>query len=106
MEAGLMRHKIDLQKLVSSRNEFGEPTDDWETVLTVRASISPMSGREFLEAMKEHSEVSHKITIRYNKCVSPTMRVVYGDRIFRILHIIDPWEQHTEMTLMCKELVS
>lgn len=106
METGLMRHKIELQQLVSTRNEYGEPTNEWKTAASVRASISPVSGRDFLAAMKEHSEVTHKITIRYCKIATPAMRVVYQARVFQIMHIIDPWENHTEMTLMCKELVT
>ena len=33
------------------------------------------------------------------------MRVKYGDRLFSIEHILDKWERHAEMTLLCKELI-
>lgn len=105
MDAGLMRHRIIIQQLGSVRNEFGEPDDVWENVVSLRASINPLSGRDFTAAMKEQAEVTHKVTIRYNPAVKASMRVKFGDRLFRILHIIDTWEQHREMTLMCKELI-
>lgn len=106
MEAGLMRHKITVQTLGNSRNEFGEAEDKWLDVLEVRASINPISGREFISGMKENSEITHKITIRYNKVIRPSMRVLFGERVFRIMHIIDQWEMNHELTLMCKEIVT
>lgn len=105
MEPGLMRHKITIQRLGSARNEFGEPEDNWEEVAVVRASIQPVSGRDFMAAMKEQAEVTHKVTIRYNQAVNASMRVLYGKRVLTILHVIDTWEQHREMALMCRELI-
>lgn len=105
MDAGLMRHKITMQKKSNERNSFGEPEDMWVDVVTVRASINPLSGRDFMAAMKEQAAVTHKVTIRYNPSVNADMRIKYGDRLFDILHIIDTWEQHREMVLLCKELI-
>ena len=79
--------------------------DSWEDVANVRASINPLSGRDFMAAMQDQAEVTHKVTIRYNAAVKASMRVLYGNRVFDILHIIDVWEQHREMTLLCKELI-
>lgn len=106
MEPGLMRYIVTVQKIGTGENEFGEPENQWADVVSLRASISPVSGREFAEGFKEHSQLTHKVTIRYNKAVKPHMRLKLGDRIFDILHIIDPWEMHQEMTLMCRELVT
>lgn len=105
MDAGLMRHKIAIQQLAGRRNEFGEVEDVWTDVTSIRASINPLSGRDFVGAMKEQAEVTHKVTIRYNPAIKASMRIKFGTRCFRILHIIDTWEQHREMTLICKELI-
>lgn len=105
MDAGLMRHRIRIQKQTSARNKLGEQVDSWEDVANVRASINPLSGRDFMAAMQDQAEVTHKVTIRYNAAVKASMRVLYGNRVFDILHIIDVWEQHREMTLLCKELI-
>lgn len=105
MDAGLMRHKIIIQQLDSARNEFGEPENIWVDTVIARASINPVSGKDFIAAMKEQAEITHKVTIRYNPLVKSSMRVKFGARLFRILHVIDTWEQHREMVLMCKELI-
>ena len=106
MDAGLMRHRITVQTLGEKQNERGEIESDWVDVWKGRASINPLSGRDFVAAMQEHAQVTHKVTIRYNPAIKTTMRIMYGDRVFDILHIIDTWEQHREMVLMCKELIS
>lgn len=106
MEAGLMRHKVTVKKRREEKNEFGGYGEKWDDVITIRASIAPVSGREFISGMQAHSEVTHRVVIRYNKAVRPQMRLLFGERIFDILHIIDQWEMHHEMTIMCKELVT
>lgn len=105
MDAGLMRHKVIVQKLSQAQNEFGEVEQAWVDVVTVRASINALSERDFIAGLSEQAEATHKVTIRYNKLVDRTMRVQFGGRLFSILHIRDPWEKHHEMVLTCKELV-
>ena len=65
----------------------------------------PVSGRDFAAALQEQAEVTHKVTIRYNPAVKASMRVLYGERALTILHIIDNWELHHEMVLMCREVL-
>ena len=98
MEPGRMRHTVAVQRLEGGRNEYGEPA-------VVRASIQPVSGRDFAAALQEQAEVTHKVTIRYNPAVKASMRVLYGERVLTILHIIDNWELHHEMVLMCREVL-
>ena len=105
MEPGRMRHRIRIQRLSQVRNEFGEPENSWEDAAIVWASIQPVSGREFLEGMKAQAEVTHNVTIRSNPALKASMRVLFGERVLDILHIIDTWERHHEMVLMCKELI-
>lgn len=105
MDAGLLRCKIAIQSRSVERNDFGEPEDKWNDIVITRASINPLSGRDFMSAMKEQAAVTHKVIIRYNPLVKASMRIQYGERIFDILHIIDTWEKHSEMVLMCKELI-
>ena len=87
MDAGLMRCKIVIQSRSVERNDFGEPESKRDDVVTVRASISPLSGRDFMSAMKGQAAVTHKVTIRYNPAVKASMRIKYGDRAFDILHL-------------------
>ena len=47
---GELRHRITIQKLNNSQNEYGEVSELWEDILNVRAGIYPISGKEFFAA--------------------------------------------------------
>ncbi|MBG2804208.1 phage head closure protein, partial [Proteus mirabilis] len=52
------------------------------------------------------SEATTRILIRYIADIDTSMRIVWGKRIFNIISIIDPYERHRELQLMCKEGVN
>lgn len=102
---GELRHIIIFQKLLNTQNDYGELTGQWNDVLTTRAGIYPISGKEFYAAETVNSEVSHKVNIRYMKGLSPDMRIKFGDRFFSIISIINFQERNIELQLLCKELI-
>lgn len=105
MEAGKLRSIIRILK--APADERGAPTQDvsrWVEVRTVRASVRPIRGRELWEAEQAQSIIDHRIIIRYDSAVRPSMRVQFEGRTFEILYVIDPEEQHRWMQLMCREL--
>jgi len=84
-------------------DDYGEPMDDYVPVATVWAAVEPLRGREYFAAMSEHAEVTTRIRIRYREDIDRTMRVVYANTEFEILHIIHPEFGRRELQLMCKE---
>lgn len=108
INAGKYRHIITFQKLGESRNSYGEvdrdSSDNWEDVVTVRAGIFPISGKELLSAEFVRAEMTHKIQLRYIKGIDSEMRIKFGDRIFDIVSPpINFQEKNVELQLMCKE---
>jgi len=103
--AGELRHKVDLQTRVNGQDpDTGAPIVTWETVARPWAKIAPMSGREFLAAAAEQSEVRGKITIRYRGNVDATYRVVYRGVYYNILAVLPDAESGIEhLTLMTAE---
>lgn len=104
---GEYRHIITIQKKTDIQNEYGEEIEEWADVVTTRAGLYPISGKEFFAAETINSEVTHKVNIRYipNKVITPDMRVKFGDRTFHINSVINFQERNVELQLMCKELV-
>lgn len=103
MKPGKLRHRVTIQQKTQARTSMGAESDAWSDIATVWASIEPVSGREYYAARQEQSEVSHKVTIRYRRGVTPDCRLEYGDRYFEIETVIDTMELHRELVLMCKE---
>jgi SPP1 family predicted phage head-tail adaptor len=106
MLAGKLRHSITIQSKSVSRDEYGEEEITWGTYHTCWAAISPLLGREFLEAQQMQARVTHRVTIRYKAGVLPEMRVLFGSRVFAIESVLTVNEIHYEMVLMCREEIT
>lgn len=102
---GELRHRITIQKLNNSQNEYGEVSELWGDILNVRAGIYPISGKEFFAAETVNSEISHKVKIRYIEGIMPNMRIKFNNRIFSIESVINFQERNIELQLLCKELI-
>jgi SPP1 family predicted phage head-tail adaptor len=90
---------------------MGQPVDTWTTLFTRRASIEPISGREYLSASGEASDVSTTIKLRFDKTVA---QIKPYDRlkdesaspvvIYDVETVINSKEIDWEVTLMCRRL--
>ena len=103
--SGALRHKVQLKaKQITQDPVTGEMVDSWVTVAQPWAEIVPMSGREFMAAGAEQSEVRGRIVMRYREDVDASMRVVYRGRYYNILAVLPDAESGREhLTLMTGE---
>lgn len=104
MRAGKLRHKIEIQSVSGSENDFGERVDEWTTDATVSAAIEPLRGSERLLAQQVQANVSHLIIMRY-RAVTSDQRVKFGSRIFDIQAVLNIDERNRETHLACAEAV-
>ena len=102
MRAGMLRHRVTIQRQELVFGKFGAPLHDkvWENVATVWASLEAMSGREFFASQQAQSEVTQRIRIRYRPDVTADMRV---GKVFNIVAPL-PDNQGRELVLMCREV--
>ena len=110
MRAGKLRHRVVIQEKVVARDGYGEEDVTWSEVDTVWGSVEPLRGREYLEGRQEQADVSHRIRMRYQGSITPTMRVLYpqkgvGSRVFEVLSVLNPVERDISLELMCREAV-
>lgn len=87
MQAGKLRHRIDIEEFTPVRDEstgeFGEP----EWVLRwakCPARVEPLSARDLVSAKAAQSEATARMVIRYRQGVLPTMRIVYRGEVYSI----------------------
>lgn len=88
----------------SSNEDSPEPA--FVTVATRRASIRPISGRQFYEAAQTQVDVSHTIRIRHTPEITADMRIRFGTRIFEIVNPHNPEELNRETVLLVRERVA
>lgn len=103
MKIGSLRHRVVLQKMTVTEDALRQQTESWVDYAYVWAAIEPLSGREYFAARQESAEVTVRITIRYLKDVTPEMRVLFGNRVFEVVSVINPKEINETLILMCKE---
>ena len=104
MQTSKMRHRITFQRPSEEKDRLAGYKDDWFDVATVWAQVSPVSGREYLTQIRE-TMVTHKIYCRYRPGITPQMQIKFGDRIFRIISVLN-WDERNEgLTIMCEEHV-
>ena len=89
MRNGKLRHLIVIQELDLTQNATtGDMVKEWTDCFHVWASIEPLSAREFIAAQAAQSEVSARVTIRYQAGISSEMRIKHGDVVYKIAGIM------------------
>ncbi len=104
MQAGKLRHRVELHSATAEQDTYGESIDTYASYATVWASVEPLQGRELEHAQQISAETNHKVIIRYNSSVASEHRVIFGSRTLEITAIINPQERNEYQILMCKEI--
>jgi len=101
MRAGQLRHRITIQQLSTTRDDYGGVVETWaDFAPDIPASVQPLSGRELIAAQAAQSEARVKMSMRYIPGVTEVMRVSYGGKVYNITAVIDVDERHRELQIM------
>ena len=104
--AGKLRHRISIQRKVSNDDGMGGGVMSWQEIKSTRAMITPLSGRESLQAQRIEAETTHRLYMRYFADLEQADKVVYDGRDFNIKAIINIEERNKYLELQCKEGVA
>lgn len=102
MQAGKLRSRINLLLPSTQKDTFGALKNP-VAFSTVWARVEALNGRELYKAQQWVSEVTHKVTIRYQPGIVAKMLVDLNGRIFRIEAVMNPEEQQISLELLCVE---
>ena len=103
MKAGELKQRITIQIPQRSKNAFGEWIDTFADWVTVWAALEPLTGGRYLQSKQLTAEVTGVVRIRYRTGLLPTMRLLYGMRIFNIVSIVQPKEAKRELHIYYRE---
>ena len=101
MRAGDLNRRIIIQRPSSTQDAWGQQINAWIDVCSVWASLSDISGKEYVSASAERSEISTRIIIRKRSGITAAMRIIHGDEIYNILAVLNNDRNHL-LQLMCK----
>ena len=111
MRAGILRHRVMIEKKTKDRDEYGGEIVVWTTDTPAWASIKPLRGSEYYDASQIRANITHNIEIRYTTLSASTKispgycRLKWGNRIFDIDNVINVEERSIKLLLMCNESV-
>lgn len=105
MKAGLLRHRVTLQKNAPAVNEFGERSDNWTAFAVMWAAVEPLAGNErwLQQVSGEIAEATTRIRLRYQYGITTAMRATHRGNIYDIEAVVNRWTQDREIWLLCKE---
>ena len=70
---------------------------------SVAGLVAPMSGREYEESQKIRAETTYKISTRFFRHITSDMRILYDNREFEIISILDLGGKHDELQIVAVE---
>ena len=109
MQAGQLRHRVQITTKTVTRNTTGEEVVTYPVTATVWARVEVLGGSETISQQQAAATLTHTVTLRYYAGLTPTMRLNWlkGDGTSRTLVIHSVTEDPTrrQMTLSCSELV-
>jgi len=108
MRAGTLTRLINIQARTVTTDSFGGQAQTWTTLKAVYAWIEALSGNERVAAMSYSTDVSHRVTVRYDAIfddprIVATYRIQYGARIFNIEAALNMDEGNRTIELICSE---
>ncbi|KKL69242.1 hypothetical protein LCGC14_2116930 [marine sediment metagenome] len=103
VEAGKLRHKIDIQKFTTAKDSYGEDIKTWASYHKTYSKIEPLRGKEYFDTQQIVPEVDNKITIRYKSGIAPTMRIVWGSRTYEIRSVTNLDERNIMLEFLAVE---
>ena len=106
MRAGQLRHRISIQSVGSTVDDYGDLSNSWSTDATVWARISPISGNEEKIASQLTGVETHRIRIRYRSGVTAHNRVLFGSRTFEIVSANNWDERNVFIEILAKEVTT
>ena len=70
---------------------------------SVAGIVAPMSGREYEESQKIRAETTYKISTRFFRHITSDMRILYDNREFEIVSVLDLGGKHDELQIVAVE---
>ncbi|MCG5277794.1 phage head closure protein [Providencia rettgeri] len=102
MQAGRLRHKVTFQRNELVKLPSGARKNKWIDIVTTRAEVKPISGRELLTSGAEMSEITVRVWMRFRPDINSTCRMLYNNLSYDIQSAI-PDVKKTRLELLCKQ---
>lgn len=100
IRAGRLRHSVVIKQLTQGRGPAGEALTTTTDVVTIRAHVGVISGRENWANEQTKNSYEAAITTRYTDLIKEDMQAHYDGKVMDIKAIIDPSGYKKELKLL------
>ena len=104
MNAGALRHVVDVQRPNEVKDAMGQRVIKYATDSRRRAAIMPLKQEERVEADKVKGVRTHRIVLRHYPDLTSKWRIKLGTREFEVDGIINVNERNVETQALCVEV--
>lgn len=102
MEAGKLRHRLQVQSYTEAQDTVGQSIKTWSLETTRYGEVQPLQGRELFNAQQVQPQTTHKVIMRYY-ALTPAHRLVFNNRTFDVLSVINKDERNLVTEVLCAE---
>lgn len=108
MNAGDLRHRIEIHVNKKVENELEETSFEWQKDKTVWAAIIPQTATlQRQQADTILTNVTHKIVVRYSavKDITKEMKIKFKGHEFEIKYILNPYYSNEYLEIFVQEVL-
>jgi SPP1 family predicted phage head-tail adaptor len=87
--AGTLIYRMSFYSLTQTLSDSGDPVPSWSLVATRRAGIKTVSSKEQEQADGTEGQKTHTITARYLAGLDHATKIVWGEREFQVLSVVN-----------------
>lgn len=107
VDPATLRFHVQIQSPGKCADEFGEPVEQWQTILSTRAGIENTTGLAYKHSFQDNTQASEStdlITIRWPGravTVEPGQRVVHGRDVYTVQAVDNVKRRNRVLRLAC-----
>jgi SPP1 family predicted phage head-tail adaptor len=99
---GRRQHFVRIEKPVTVKSPSGAPTVTWQLFKPMWVSIRTIQGYKKQSAQASWPGSDTSIGMDFIEGILPTMRIVYGDKIYSIMSIDNIDERNRDINFVCQ----
>lgn len=100
---GRLRTRLGLYRAQETPDEFGGFSTQWMLYAQIWGAIEPKSVTDKAENGRLAVTQSYRVTIRYRDDFPERARLLWGERILRVITASDPDMRRERLHLICEE---
>lgn len=73
-----------VQRLTTTKDEYGEPVETWVDAFTLKAEVLPVSGREVIRGEQIDARQRYAVPVQTRRGITPKDRLLWRGKVLEI----------------------